>query len=272
VIEVLDPFTVSFGALGLTGAALGWVWYLRARRAEARVRQLREELRVQRHAANHDPLTELPNRRTFFQLGGALVEPPDRHAVVVLLDLDDFKQVNDCYGHAAGDHVLATVGRRLAWYADGNLVARLGGDEFAALFTTPVGGDAGRYPTAHDLAELVAAPISFGGHDLTVSASIGTAELVEGISLVRALHQADLAMYQSKRARTVPIPSTFDRSPRLEEGGQAECPPPPPIPVTGSPRTSHPPTATSRPIQSGSTAAAPGGRASSKRLLAVPRQ
>jgi diguanylate cyclase len=271
-MEVLDPFTVSFAALGLTGAGLGWVWYVRARRAESRLAELREELRVQRHAANHDPLTDLPNRRTFFHLGGALVEPPARQAVVVLLDLDDFKLVNDRYGHAAGDHVLATVARRLAWYADGNLVARLGGDEFAALFTGPVGDDPDRYPTAEALSDLVAAPISFGGHELTVTASVGLAELVEGISLVRALHQADLAMYQAKRHRTAPIPSTFDRSARLEEGGQAACPPPPSIPVTASPRTSPPPTATSRPIPSGSTGAAPGGRASSKRLLAAPRQ
>jgi len=269
VIEMLDPFTLSFGALGLAGTALGWSGSLRARRADAQLRKLRDELRVQCHAASHDPLTDLPNRRAFFHRSASLLaDSARRPAVVVLLDLDNFKYVNDRYGHAAGDHVLVTIARRLAGYADDNPVARLGGDEFAALIMPRAGAPA--HPDVPSLAALVAAPIRFGGHSLSVTASIGFADLTDGTSLVRALHQADLAMYQAKRTGGDSCQAAV--TPRLEEGGQAGCQLPASIPVVEPPRTSPPPTAICRPTRSGSTVAARGDRVSSKPLPAAPRR
>lgn len=267
---MLDPITLSSAALGVAGVGLGWHCYLRARRADARVEALRDEVRTLRHAAHHDALTDLPNRRTFFHLGNALVaDPGQRPAVVALLDLDNFKCINDRYGHAAGDQVLVTVARRLAGYAGDNLVARLGGDEFAALF---VGHGHGQpwYPSVPALARLIAEPIVCGDHQFTVTASIGMATLTGDASLVQWLHRADVAMYEAKRSGGGrPLP-TVDRSPRLEEGGPAPCQRPASNPVTGLQRTSHRRTATYRPIQSGSSVVERGGRESSRRLLAAP--
>ncbi len=214
---VLDPFTVSSAALGLTGTALGWHWYLSARRAHARADELRAELRTQRHAANHDPLTDLPNRRAFFQIGAALVaEPARRPAAVVLLDLDNFKQINDRHGHATGDHVLATIARRLSGYAQDNLVARLGGDEFAALFTCRATDGVRAYPAVDSLAQLVAEPIRYAGHALAVTASIGLSQVAGDGTLVQALHEADIAMYQAKRCGGMSSMPAADRSPSRE--------------------------------------------------------
>src|SRR5215470_5915464 len=135
----MDPLTLVAGVAAASAIGAGWHWYGRASRAEAEATLLRGELRAERHAARHDPLTGLPNRRTFYQRGAAIVADPARRPLaVLLLDLDDFKRVNDEFGHATGDEVLVTIARRLAAYAGGNLVARLGGDEFAGLFTGSV--------------------------------------------------------------------------------------------------------------------------------------
>src|SRR5258706_7693077 len=136
----MDPLAVAAGIAAATAMGAGWRWYGRACRAEAEAALLLGELQAERHAARHDPLTGLPNRRTFYQRGRAIVaDPAQRPLSVALLDLDDFKRVNDEFGHAAGDEVLVIAARRLADYAGGNLVARLGGDEFAALFTESTG-------------------------------------------------------------------------------------------------------------------------------------
>jgi diguanylate cyclase (GGDEF)-like protein len=274
-----DPIAVTSAALAIASAGLGVWWYGRARRAEARLAVLVAELRIQRHAAEHDPLTDLPNRRAFFQRGGALVaEPAGRPATVVLLDLDNFKHINDRHGHAAGDHVLATIARRLASYARDNsdardnLVARLGGDEFAALFLGSSSSTSQPYPAIPLLADLVAEPITFDGHRLAVTASIGLAELDGTTSLVQALHRADLAMYQAKGSTSGTSTHTVDRQSCVEEGGPAPCQLQPSIPVIAPSRTSPPPTHIYRPTRSGSTGAARGDREWSRRLQDAPPQ
>src|SRR5262249_56438404 len=106
-------------------------------------RYLRRQLRLAEHAASHDPLTGLPNRRAFYQLGTTMVADPTRHPLAVaVIDLDGFKSVNDRYGHATGDEVLVTLAARLATWAGGDLVARLSGDEFAGLLCLRAGGRA----------------------------------------------------------------------------------------------------------------------------------
>jgi diguanylate cyclase len=164
---------------------------------------LRQALAAERHAANHDLLTGLPNRRAFYQLGAARVADPVRPAIAcVVVDLDAFKQINDTLGHAAGDEVLATIAGRLTTFASGDLVARLGGDEFAGLFSNPSTGWQLLYPAADNLAEALAEPMPVAGRTLRVTAAIGVAPVHRSTGLDAALHHADGAMYRAKTTGT----------------------------------------------------------------------
>ncbi len=160
------------------------------------------------HQATHDQLTGLANRTLLLDRLERELHEPDRaadHLVLLYLDLDGFKAVNDGWGHAAGDQVLRTVGDRLrAVTRRGDTVARLGGDEFVVLClgVTPEGAEA----LGAKLREAVTAPIELAsGEAVTVGASIGvfaaTAPAdgapwpVEVGDLLRA---ADTAMYAAK--------------------------------------------------------------------------
>ena len=98
--------------------------------------RLRDEARRREHQAMHDSLTQLPNRAAFQEHAGAALErcEPDERVAVLLMDLDQFKQVNDTLGHQTGDELLQEVARRLrSAIRDGDFSARLGGDEFVVL-------------------------------------------------------------------------------------------------------------------------------------------
>jgi diguanylate cyclase (GGDEF)-like protein len=142
------------------------------------------------------PVTGLPTRSAWtVQAQDILAAGP---AVVLLADLDAFKPVNDRFGHAAGDAVLAAVGGRLTEWAaaEGAVAGRLGGDEFAvALPEAP--GLAARVTRLH---ALLTAPVAHRDLNLSVGASIGTARTAGLIDpdLSAALKQADAAMYQAK--------------------------------------------------------------------------
>ncbi|MEU5431241.1 GGDEF domain-containing protein [Streptomyces olivoreticuli] len=158
-------------------------------------------LRLRRRiaAARRDPLTGLPGRAAFTAL--ARRDLRTAGAVVVLVDLDRFKTVNDTHGHAAGDAVLIAAAAELRMWAGvlGGSTGRLGGDEFAAIFVP-------RYPGAvrydlQDLHDCLSAPVPFRGTELRVGASIGaiaTASL-PAPALDVALRRADEAMYAAKR-------------------------------------------------------------------------
>jgi diguanylate cyclase (GGDEF)-like protein len=198
----VDPLTVAVGVSAVAataGLGTGWRLHRRLRRAQADTARLRREMQAERHAANHDSLTGLLNRRAFHRLGNQLVHDPVRPAVAcVVVDLNSLKQINDTLGHAAGDQVLVTVAGRLATYAGDGLVARLGGDEFAGLFTRPSLGWELLYPAADQLAELLAEPMSVAGRSLRVTAAIGVAAVCRSTGLATALHHADCAMYRAK--------------------------------------------------------------------------
>jgi diguanylate cyclase len=182
---------------------------VRARRAEREVGRLRREVEAERHAAGHDHLTGLPNRRSFYDVGTRLIGDSTRRPLAaILVDLDDFKRINDTFGHRAGDEVLVNVARRLTDLAGGGLVARLGGDEFVALLGQPP-AHGGRSPatgdwlakTAGRFTEVLSVPVLVtGGWRVAVRASIGCVTVPVATDLDEVLERADAAMYRAKTA------------------------------------------------------------------------
>ncbi|WP_433058958.1 GGDEF domain-containing protein [Dactylosporangium sp. CS-033363] len=211
----MDPLAFLAGAAATAGACAGVPLYLRARRAERLAIRLGAELEIVRHAASHDPLTGLPNRRAFYLRGTELVADRNRHPLVaVVLDVDGFKQINDVFGHSAGDEVLVTTARRLSAFADDGLVARLGGDEFAGLLRCRKGSS---QEQADRLAEALAAPMRLGGQVVTVSVSVGLVPVEPDAHLADAVHRADAAMYRVKGAHRRPHPPAQHLAIRIGE-------------------------------------------------------
>jgi diguanylate cyclase (GGDEF)-like protein len=153
--------------------------------------------------ANEDRLTGLLNRRGLeAELAKALGERNDGplRPAVVYLDLDGFKDVNDRYGHEAGDQVLTTVGRRLAsTVRPGDAVSRLGGDEFVIVFRRMT-SDAEVATVIDRLRTVVAAPVDLGSVEVRVGASLGAALApADGpADLWALLESADAAMFAEK--------------------------------------------------------------------------
>lgn len=194
-----DPLTIASGVSAAGALISAWQMRRRALLAEAEIAQLKAELVAERHAASHDPLTGLPNRRAFFRLAATLLtDAAGQPLIAVVLDLDDFKQVNDRYGHSAGDKVLICVAERLAAFAGDNLVARLGGDEFAGLLASPTVDHRWIEHASRRLRESLAAPIPLDGFSLRVTASVGLAPVTGPAQLTEALDRADAAMYRAK--------------------------------------------------------------------------
>jgi diguanylate cyclase (GGDEF)-like protein len=151
------------------------------------------------HRAHHDHLTQLPTRAKFFRTLERSLENPASGMVALLnVDLDDFKQVNDRYGHAAGDELLIEVGSRLATVAAGRgLAARFGGDEFALLLTG-LSGDGEAQAIADRLSARLSEPVHLTAATVTAGASIGVATAEPGINPAELTRQADMAMYSAK--------------------------------------------------------------------------
>ncbi len=150
--------------------------------------------------AHHDPLTELANRARFQEcIDEAANENSREDLAIALFDLDGFKEINDAFGHAAGDEVLRTVAHRLSRrIAHCDLAARLGGDEFAVVFrsaTTEIALD----DLMNEIIADIRQPIEFDSLKLVVEASAGVAfmnETQRDRQIV--LRQADLALYEAK--------------------------------------------------------------------------
>ncbi|GAB1691547.1 putative bifunctional diguanylate cyclase/phosphodiesterase [Krasilnikovia sp. M28-CT-15] len=150
------------------------------------------------HLAMRDPLTGLANRARF---SAALAERLDAHlpASVLLIDLDDFKMVNDTMGHAVGDQLLYEVAQRLLRDSGaGFLPARLGGDEFAVLLDVDEPEAAER--AAGRIVAALAVPFRVGEHHLLVHASVGVTPAEPGERADEVLRNADIAMYAAKDA------------------------------------------------------------------------
>lgn len=157
-----------------------------------------------RHEAAHDPLTGLANRATFLEELERAVSAASRHrapVAILFIDLDDFKEVNDTFGHHYGDQVLAAVADRLrSCLRAADTLARMGGDEFTVLIERPAANEE-LTRLAERLCEEVQEPIPVGvtAAQTTLSASIGVYVGVPAAPGGEALlRRADAAMYRAK--------------------------------------------------------------------------
>jgi diguanylate cyclase (GGDEF)-like protein len=156
-----------------------------------------------RELAEQDPLTGLANRYSFDQSLRAAIPRTRRYNLnlaLLLLDLDNFKLVNDSHGHDVGDQLLRIVAQRLSEVTrDGDILCRLGGDEFAVL-AFQIGYDDAVHQLAERLLEAASRPVEIGGMVLPMSASIGIALCPDNTADADELFKcADLAMYRAKR-------------------------------------------------------------------------
>jgi len=162
------------------------------------ITQQREAEHQLRQLALYDPLTGLANRAFFHERLKHAIKL--RHAEgqatgLLYIDLDDFKGINDRWGHDLGDEVLQEIGRRIERSVrPGDTAARLGGDEFAVVLTEPVTPD-GAVGVAERLLTEIGRPLESGSGPLYVGASIGIAFGSDDETLLR---EADIAMYRAK--------------------------------------------------------------------------
>ncbi|MFT3804170.1 MAG: EAL domain-containing protein [Burkholderiaceae bacterium] len=163
--------------------------------------QLRASKENMRRIANIDPQTGLPNRRRFQDYISSLVArygPVDREFHLALLDVDMFKEINDSFGHPAGDLLLGTVANRLQALAEPRmLISRLGGDEFGLIFAEGSAAQARAF--LERALEAIRSPIPIAGTARRCSASLGLASFPRhGRDAASLFKAADLALYHAK--------------------------------------------------------------------------
>lgn len=203
----VSPDNVAVTALLLNIALIIFAWrrYAELHKEIAHHKNAEEQAKT---LAVTDPLTGCLNRRAIGEATSSLIAQASRREMTVaylMLDLDNFKNINDIQGHDAGDKVLVEVARRLkATMPPNSHVARLGGDEFACTFIFDADFPETVQRVAEDMIEQVSqpivGPIGHGDAEITVTASIGIAraDLCDN-SLDVLMRRADIAMYASKK-------------------------------------------------------------------------
>ena len=195
------PVSVSASAIASTDPAFqGNIFVLRditeRKRAERRIRYL----------ARFDMLTKMPNRMQFQHLLHQAITRAlrqERGLTLLYVDVDNFKEINDTFGHAAGDRVLETLSERLTRaLPKESVIGRLAGDEFAVFLESPL---AEQHDQAAALARLllasVARPLHVGEHEMELTVSIGIATCPhDADNVIDLIRDADAAMYHAKRA------------------------------------------------------------------------
>jgi len=163
------------------------------------LKQLQEKLK---HMAGHDLLTGLPNRSLFLEHLEQTIKKAKRNAamfVVVFIDLDDFKEINDTFGHEAGDTVLKKLSRTLTGITrENDIVARLGGDEFVGLFDVSHDADVNIIKTK--IFKDVLSEIHCSKYNITIHYSLGVSIYpIDGKTIDTLLKKADQDMYHQKK-------------------------------------------------------------------------
>ncbi|MBA3012404.1 MAG: GGDEF domain-containing protein [Proteobacteria bacterium] len=156
------------------------------------------------HLAKHDPLTRLPNRGLFYERLEKIFDvsrKENRRLALIILDLDEFKPVNDTYGHDAGDLLLGQVASRIkAVVGDSGITARLGGDEFVILLPE-LQNDKQAQTIAQKMLFSIKKPFDLSASLVFIDSSIGICFMDETTKGPRdLLKNADLAMYEAKKA------------------------------------------------------------------------
>ncbi|GAE94863.1 diguanylate cyclase/phosphodiesterase [Gracilibacillus boraciitolerans JCM 21714] len=154
------------------------------------------------HNATHDYLTGLPNRRLFkSKLTERLCHPSSDSLAVLMLDIDDFKSINDTFGHDIGDAVIVEFGKKVSQYlGDNDIVARLGGDEFIVLlYSISYAEKAEQF--ANNIKEVMKKPwggLEIGNIDVTTSIGITITNSEDNKDAFQLMKQADIALYEAK--------------------------------------------------------------------------
>jgi diguanylate cyclase (GGDEF)-like protein len=232
---LMGPLVVAVAAVGPNELPVGWVALAAlvsvglivsrmiglARTLQTVTEQLSEARRDLERQATHDPLTGLWNRAVLDEVLGLLEEPTARPAALLSIDLDRFKEVNDRFGHAAGDQVLEVAAERMRHAVrHGDRVVRMGGDEFLVVLPNVASSEV--ETLAHRLVDSIEQPVSWMAEPLHVSASVGVAILPAGALPVGAdelVARADAAMYAAKRTGSggIEVTSTGGTGERLGE-------------------------------------------------------
>jgi diguanylate cyclase (GGDEF)-like protein/PAS domain S-box-containing protein len=166
------------------------------------ISELKSTQALLEHQATHDPLTGLPNRPLFQELGEQALARSDRFGTtvaVLFLDLDRFKPVNDSFGHSVGDELLVQIAERLrSSVRRGDVVARFGGDEFVVLCEHPA-GHAEMMELARRVIDALSEPVEISGVSASVGASVGIAIGGGGrVTIDTLIRDADAALYRAK--------------------------------------------------------------------------
>jgi len=183
-------------------------WYF-ARQANRSMVALHQERNRFQHRANHDHLTNLPNRAQFEIRGAQILAQATQvghTATIIFLDINGFKQVNDTYGHACGDALLVAFATRINARVDSNDVfARLAGDEFALIASTKPGDNSVQIISERIL-DAIAEPFELESQTISVGTSIGAASFPDdGRDITQLLRIADARMYVNKNASSTSI-------------------------------------------------------------------
>lgn len=148
---------------------------------------------------HYDLLTGLPNRALLTSYFEERLHQPGRSMILIWVDLDDFKQINDMYGHESGDEVIVAVAQRLLKIAPSqSMVSRSSGDDY--LLLVPVEHEMDAQAVAQQIISTINEPLKIADHSLKINASLGIAFYpTDGKTLEQLIDHAEAAMYQVKR-------------------------------------------------------------------------
>ncbi|QYJ86433.1 GGDEF domain-containing protein [Shewanella mesophila] len=175
-----------------------FVWII-VKMSQETILQLHEILEEKHYQANHDPLTELANRHLLYEQLEQHCKNLSKPFSFIMMDLDDFKMINDNLGHDTGDKVLRIIASRInRLVSPPSLASRLGGDEFAIVL--PSANLEHAITLSKQIRNTVIEDIHCEGHSLAVGISIGIAQFPhDGVNRETLMKNADIAMYQSKQ-------------------------------------------------------------------------